>query len=165
MMIAPLQDRHVQMLQEAWQAFDGSKGIRQMEELSAKVSQNRVFRLTFEDQSTLIAKCSSYGEYEQFIDDHIRIRQWSEALAGSQFQGFLADTLVKENQIFSHFGNPEWVIFYEEKPIASSLPKILTMKQVGFFAREIGKFHQQSLPLSQKMAPLQKSAMTDIRDL
>ena len=164
-MEAIIHDQPTSLLKEAWQAFGGEQSIVDIEELSANVSNNRVFRLRFEDQSTIIAKCSSYGSYKQFVEDHERIRLWSKLMEKSRFSGFLANTLIKGQHVFSYFKDEAWVIFYEEKPKSASLPKILRLSQVELFAKEIASFHSDCIRYCKEMPPLAKSAITDILDL
>ena len=37
------------ILQKAWEGYDASKSIREIEDISAMVSTNHVFRITFHD--------------------------------------------------------------------------------------------------------------------
>ena len=158
-------DKQILLLEDAWHAYGQDKQLIGISELSAGVSNNRVFRMNFDDQSSLIAKSSSYGNYKQFIDDHERIELWAKLLKDSRFDKFLAHTLLKENHVFSYFKDKKWVIFYEEKPITASLPKILGLAQVELFAREMAAFHKECLNIIENFPQLTKSVITDMLDL
>jgi hypothetical protein len=45
----------------AWHEYDDPRSIRSLEETSAHVSTNRVYRLHLDDGSSIMAKASSYG--------------------------------------------------------------------------------------------------------
>ena len=58
------------IIKKAWNGFDASKTIRRVEDISAMVSTNHVFRVTFTDDDIIIAKLSNFGKYEHFKEDH-----------------------------------------------------------------------------------------------
>src|SRR5665213_2567875 len=58
------------ILQKAWEGYDASKTIKDIADISAMVSTNHVFRITFEDGDMVIAKLSYFGKYEHFKEDH-----------------------------------------------------------------------------------------------
>ena len=58
------------ILKKAWEGYDDSKTIREIEDISAMVSTNHVFKITFDDEDIVIAKLSHFGKYEYFKEDH-----------------------------------------------------------------------------------------------
>ena len=59
-----------EIVKEAWLAYDHTRDIIRIEDISAKVSTNHVYRVTFTDGSFIIAKLSYFGKYEHFVEDH-----------------------------------------------------------------------------------------------
>ena len=68
------------IITKAWQGFDNSKEIKNVEDISAKVSTNHVYRVTFVDEDIVIAKISFFGQYENFKEDHRIIHALSNNL-------------------------------------------------------------------------------------
>ena len=68
------------IVKEAWQAYDDTRSIVRIVDISAKVSTNHVYRVTFEDESFIIAKLSYYGKLEHFKEDHTIIDVMSNNL-------------------------------------------------------------------------------------
>src|SRR3569623_1904217 len=65
------------IVKEAWQAYDNTREIVRIVDISAKVSTNHVYRVTFSDKSFIIAKLSYYGQHEHFVEDHSIINSLS----------------------------------------------------------------------------------------
>jgi len=61
----------------AWQAYDDSRKIQSIEDISAKVSTNHVYRITFEDGLFIIGKLSYFGRHEHFGEDNTIINALS----------------------------------------------------------------------------------------
>ena len=61
---------HSLIIKKAWEGYDASKTIKLIEDISAMVSTNRVFRITFDDDDIIIAKFSNFGKFEHFKEDH-----------------------------------------------------------------------------------------------
>ncbi|MCB0667339.1 MAG: hypothetical protein KDC80_16040, partial [Saprospiraceae bacterium] len=59
-----------EIVREAWLAYDNSRQIVRITDISAKVSTNHVYRIQFSDHSIIIAKLSYFGKYEHFVEDH-----------------------------------------------------------------------------------------------
>ena len=57
------------IIRKAWEGFDSSIGVKFVEDISAKVSTNHVFRVTLDNDDTVIAKLSYFGKYEHFKED------------------------------------------------------------------------------------------------
>ena len=85
------------ILQKAWEGYDASKSIREIEDISAMVSTNHVFRITFHDDDIVIAKLAYFGKYEHFKEDHRIIHSLSNNLL-YPFENLLAKSLLKNNR-------------------------------------------------------------------
>ena len=79
------------ILKKAWEGYDASKTIRHIEDISAMVSTNHVFRITFTDEDIVIAKLSYFGKYEHFKEDHRIIHALSNNLL-YPFENLLSKT-------------------------------------------------------------------------
>ena len=77
--------RHRAAIESAWHEFDHSRKIVRIDELSAMVSTNRVYRLVLDDDSSVIAKSSNYGSFFLFAEDHDRLHRVTQLLAGGRF--------------------------------------------------------------------------------
>src|SRR6201985_2761628 len=91
------------IINKAWEGYDASKSIKSIEDISAMVSTNRVFKITFDDDDIIIAKLSYFGKYEHFKEDHRIIHSLSNNLL-YPFENFLAKSLLKNNRgyIYHH---------------------------------------------------------------
>src|SRR6478735_9778550 len=87
------------IVKEAWQAYDESRKIIRIVDISAKVSTNHVYRVTFEDESFIIAKLSYYGKFEHFKEDHTIIDVMSNNLP-APFENVMARSLMKGSSLF-----------------------------------------------------------------
>ena len=52
----PVKKLYTTIINKAWEGYDQSKKIREIEDIRAMVSTNHVFRITFEDDDIIIAK-------------------------------------------------------------------------------------------------------------
>jgi hypothetical protein len=85
---------------KAWKGFDGSKEIKDIQDISAKVSTNHVYRVNFVDEDIVIAKISFFGKYESFKEDHRIIHALSNNLL-YPFENVLGKSLLKNNQVYT----------------------------------------------------------------
>ena len=58
---------------EGWDAWGDPRRPVGIEEISAEVSTNRVYRVCLDDGGSVVAKSSSYGSFVHFRQDHQRI--------------------------------------------------------------------------------------------
>ena len=63
---APDPEVREEIITKAWEGYDASKKIKSIDDISALVSTNRVFKVTFDDDDIVIAKLSYFGKYEYF---------------------------------------------------------------------------------------------------
>ena len=147
------------IVREAWQAYDDTRKITSIHDISAQVSTNHVYRITFTDKSIIVAKLSYFGRYEHFVEDHAIINSLSNNLP-SPFENFLSRPLMKGGSLFVYrFENQiidAWVVFYRPIQIKKRLPKRLDEKQIEKLGEQMGLFHKactkikNTLPLSSK---------------
>ena len=116
------------ILKKAWEGYDASKSIREIEDISAMVSTNHVFRITFHDDDIIIAKLSHFGKYEYFKEDHRIIHSLSNNLL-YPFENLLAKSLLKNNRVYIYrhkVGKTDaWVVFYNPTRILERMPRRL----------------------------------------
>lgn len=148
---------------EGWDAWGGPQRIVGVEEISASVSTNRVYRVRLDDGRSVVAKASSYGSFVHFRQDHERIHAWSRGLRKTRFEGALADVLHRGDVAFVHQQGPAWIAFYEDVGAGEPLPAILDEADIGPLAREIAAFHRASAAVG--LDPTWKSLGSDIARL
>ena len=57
---------YLSIIRSAWNDFDSTRPIGLIEDISARVSTNHVFRVTLEGGGHVIAKLSYFGKFEHF---------------------------------------------------------------------------------------------------
>ena len=143
-------------------AYDSTRPIRRISDISAMVSTNHVYKIQLKDGETIIAKLSYFGKFEHFVEDHTIINVMSNNLP-VQYENFLSRALMKGNQLFVHrFQNDivdAWVVFYRPIRIKNRMPKRLKNEDIEKLGVEFAKFHKachlvrNTLPLSSKRVP------------
>src|SRR6187431_2248942 len=108
-------DNLSEIIKKAWQGFDNSKEVKKVEDISAKVSTNHVYRVTFVDEDIVIAKITFFGKYENFKEDHRIIHSLSNNLL-YPFENVVGKSLLKNNQVYTYRYQENnmdaWVVFY-----------------------------------------------------
>ena len=56
------------IVNHAWAAYDSSRPIKSISDISARVSTNHVYKIIFPEGDFVIAKLSYFGKYDHFID-------------------------------------------------------------------------------------------------
>jgi hypothetical protein len=135
----------------AWVSYGDLRSIVSIDEVSADVSTNRVYRLHLDDASTVIGKVSSYGSYFLFYEDHDRLSRCASLLHGTRFQGMLADVWRKDGRLFTWYDRSMWAVFYDDVPRQISLPRVLSVDQVRNLGREIAEFHLACTDIAPKL--------------
>ncbi|SMO32847.1 hypothetical protein [Gracilimonas mengyeensis] len=157
-----------EIVKEAWQAYDPTRTIITITDISAKVSTNHVYRVTFKDGNIIIAKLSYFGKFEHFVEDHTIINSLSNNLP-DPFENFLARSLVKENSLFVHRHTDEvidaWVVFYRPIKIKRKLPKRLDEEQIQKLAKEFARFHKSCNTIRNTLPASSKTLQVDIEHL
>src|SRR3954453_18229014 len=118
---------HRQALDAAWTAYGDPRSIRAVDEVSANVSTNRVYRLHLDDGSTAVSKVSSYGSYFLFVEDHEQLDRCSPSPGSTRFTGMLAGIWSKPGPTFTGSGHPMGGWFYGDLPRRDSVPRILSI--------------------------------------
>jgi Ser/Thr protein kinase RdoA (MazF antagonist) len=156
------------IVKEAWQDYDNTREIIRIVDISAKVSTNYVYRVTFSDGNFIIAKLSYFGKYEHFVEDHSIIDTLSNNLP-APFENFLARALAKGNFLYVYRFQNEildaWVVFYRPITIKKRLPKRLDEGQIIKLAEQVALFHRACHNIRNTLPPSSKTLKTDINHL
>ncbi|MEY2740425.1 MAG: hypothetical protein ACO26C_00075 [Ilumatobacteraceae bacterium] len=149
-------------LAAAWAGLGDPRRISGVAETSAHVSTNRVYRLTLDDASHVIAKVSSYGSYFLFAEDHDRLARLGARLRGGRWAGFLADAVAKDGHPYVWYDGARWVAFYADVERGHQLPRRLDDAQVATLAREIAAFHLECAAIAPALPPTSHSVKGDL---
>jgi hypothetical protein len=156
------------IIKQAWAEFDPSKEVKAVFDVSAKVSTNHVFKVTFYDRNPVFAKLSYYGEFAHFKEDHVIINNLANNLE-SPYENFLARSLVKKNEVFIYRFKQEyldaWVIFYNPIKIKKKMPRRLEEKHIVKLGAELALFHKACMNVRNSLPTSSKTLVTDIKQL
>jgi hypothetical protein len=156
---------YVGIIQKAWEGYDASKKISRVQDISARVSTNHVFRIFFDDGDIVIAKLSYFGKYEHFREDHRIIHALSNNLL-YPFENVLAKSLLKNNRVYTYRykqGRTDaWVVFYNPVRVNQRLPRRLDEGEIRKFGQQIGKFHRACSRVKNVLPKSSKTLRTDI---
>ena len=145
---------------EGWDAWGDPRKLIGVDEISAAVSTNRVYRLRLEDGGTAVCTVSSYGSFVHFRQDHERIHQWCRGMRRTPWDGMLADVFHHDDTPFVHRAGPAWLAFYEDVGAGEPLPPILGEEDIASLAREMARLHDASAKLG--LPPTWKTLGADI---
>ncbi len=153
------------IIKKAWEGYDASKIIKNIEDISAMVSTNQVFRITFDDDDIVIAKFSYFGKYEYFKEDHRIIHSLSNNLL-YPFENLLTKSLLKNNRVYIYHhkqgGIDAWVVFYNPTRILDRMPRKLDEHHIVKLGQQIGKFHKACSRIKNVLPKSSKTLRTDI---
>jgi Ser/Thr protein kinase RdoA (MazF antagonist) len=156
------------IVKKAWEGYDASKTIRLIEDISAMVSTNHVYRITFDDDDIIIAKLSYFGKFEHFKEDHRIIQTLANNLL-YPFENLLARSLLKNNRVYiyhyKHGKTDAWVVFYNPTRILQRLPRRLDENQIKKLGQQVGKFHKACSRVKNVLPKSSKTLRTDISSL
>ncbi len=158
-------ERLPNIVRSAWDTYAPGVEPISVEETSANVSTNQVFRLRFAERTTVYAKLSSYGSFVHFRQDHERIERWRQLLAPTEYATLLAPVLTQGGEVYTYHAGDLWVAFYGEVPIVARLPKILSEPQVAQLGREMARFHLACDRVADQLDPTWKTLGSDIAHL
>jgi len=158
-----------QIVKLAWKEFDGDRHqIKGVYDVSAQVSTNHVYKISFQKREPVFAKLSEYGNFEDFREDHIIINNLANNLE-YPYQMFLAQSLVKRNELFIYryheLDGSAWVVFYNPIQVRNKLPRRLEEKHIKKLGRELARFHRACTNVSNQLPHSSKSVVTDIHKL
>ena len=156
------------IIRKAWEAFDDSIKVKSVEDISARVSTNHVFRVTLDNDDQVVAKLSYFGKYEHFKEDHRIIHAVSNNLL-YPFENVLAKSLVKNNQVFTYRYQEDfidtWVVFYNPIRAMNRMPRRLDEHHIRGFGQQMAKFHQACFRVGKSVPKSSKNLRTDIQHL
>ena len=160
---------YAQIIKFAWKEFDSDRHeIKGVFDVSAQVSTNHVYKISFYSREPVFAKISEYGNFEDFREDHIIINNLANNLE-YPYQMFLAQSLVKRNELFIYryheFDRSAWVVFYNPIQIRNKLPRRLEEKHIKKLGRELARFHKACTNVTNQLPHSSKSVITDIQKL
>lgn len=157
-----------EIIKHAWHEFDNRHEIRGIYDVSAYVSTNQVYKISFYKREPVFAKLSDYGRFEDFREDHIIINNLANNLE-QPYDAFLAQSLVKKNALFTYLFHQEnhsaWVVFYNPIRTGNMLPRRLEGKHIRKLGRELARFHRACTNVSNQLPSPSKTAITDIQHL
>jgi hypothetical protein len=158
----------IEIVREAVHAYDDSKNIETITDISAKVSTNYVYRITFSDENMIIAKLSYFGKFEHFVEDHSIINSLANNLP-APFENVLSRSLMRGNSLFVHRHRDElidaWVVFYRPIRTKKRMPKRLEEPQIGKLAKSVARFHKACDSVRNTLPDSSKTMEVDIRHL
>ena len=158
----------VDIVSAAWAAYDDSRPIVSVTDISAQVSTNHVYRLKLADGSLIVGKLSYFGQYEHFVEDHQIINALSNNLP-SPFENFLSRSLMKGNRLYVYRHHTEvldaWVVFYRPIKTRDRLPRRLSEDLITQLAVELATFHRACYRVRHTLPPSSKTGNTDIDHL
>lgn len=159
---------YLNIIQHAWRAYDHTRRIAKVEEISALVSTNAVYRVRMEDGNEIIAKVTVFGSFENFAEDHTIINVLANNLP-VRYANFLSRALMKGPNIFFHrYIDDEidaWVIFYRPITIHEQPPRKLTAEQVTLMGQEMARFHYDCSLVTNTLPRSDRDMTTDVRAL
>ena len=160
---------YAKIIKFAWQEFDNNRHqIRGIYDVSAHVSTNQVYKISFYQRDPIFAKISDYGNFEDFREDHIIINNLANNLE-LPYQNFLAKALIKKNELFIYRYHQEensaWVIFYNPIRMKHLMPRRLEEKDIRKMGRELARFHRACSNVSNQLRDTTKNIVSDIQYL
>jgi len=157
-----------QIIRQAWAEFDDRHEIKGIYDVSAHVSTNHVYKISFYNREPVFAKLSDYGNYDDFKEDHIIINNLANNIE-SPYENFLARSLIKKNELFIYRYYEQnkcaWVVFYNPIKIKDKMPRRLEERHIRKLGRELARFHKACSNVSNQLPRASKNVTTDIRRL
>ncbi len=158
----------LEIVAAAWDAYDNSRPIERIEDISAKVSTNHVYKISLPEEGVIIGKLSYFGRHEHFVEDHTIINSLSNNLP-SPYENLLSRSLMKGNQLFvyRHIDSiiDAWVVFYRPIKIQNKLPRRLSEEDIILFGKEMATFHKACYTIRNTLPPSSKTLQSDIAHL
>jgi hypothetical protein len=156
------------VIEDACNFYDANLVIKSIEDISARVSTNHVYKITFENDEIIIGKLSYFGRYKHFKEDHTIINILSNNLP-HPFENFLARSITKNNEVFTYrFMNDllnVWVVLYNPIGISHRLPRRLEETHIATLGSQIALFHKACSKVTKILPTSSKTLITDVQDL
>lgn len=157
-----------EIVEEAWRDYDDSRTIKHIEDISAKVSTNHVYRINFEDGGSIIGKLSYFGKFKDFVQDHAIVNALATNLT-DPFENFVAKSLTKSGELYVYRHQDSlldaWVVFYNPIRIGRSPAKIQSEAQIVILGAELAKFHKACYKVRNTLPKGQKQISDDVNHL
>ncbi len=157
--------RHREVVDAAWRDYGDGRVVLRVDELSAMVSTNRVYRLALDDGTHVIAKSSNYGSFFLFAEDHDRLHRATQLLRDGPYARFMAGALTTAAKPYLWYDGEMWAVFYEELPVRDRLPSVLTDGQVSRLGAELARFHLACDGIAASIPPPSKTSKSDAVNL
>lgn len=158
----------ISIVREAWENYDKSRKITGVQDISANVSTNHVYRINFPGHHSVIAKLSYFGFYDHFVEDHTIINSLSNNLS-TPYENLLARSLMKGNNLYVYrFQNniiDAWVVFYRPIEIRKRLPRRLEDHHITKLGEQFALFHQAGHDIRHTLPVSSKTMQTDVDHL
>lgn len=154
-------DRALEAVNQAWLEIADGRSIGLVEETSAHVSTNLVFRLTLSTGESVVAKVSNYGSYFLFAEDHDRLFECTTLLENTRWASFLATVLTHNGRPFRWYDGDCWVVFYSDVPRGEMLGGIVAESDIENLAVEMAEFHAASQLAGDRLPPPSHSIRSD----
>jgi hypothetical protein len=156
------------IIHKAWEGYDAERKIAAVEDISAKVSTNHVYRIRFIDDDIVIAKLSFFGKFEIFREDHRIINALCNNLL-YPFENVISKSLLKNNQVYTYHykenGINAWVAFYNPIRIDKRLPRRLEEEHIRKLGEQVAKFHKACYKVRNVLPKSSKTLRSDIYNL
>ena len=156
------------IVRDAWRDYDASREIRDVADISARVSTNHVYRLRLADRSLVIAKLSYFGRFEHFRRDHAIINALATNLP-APYDDFLARSLVKGSELYVYRHRDglidAWVVFYRPVRVRERPPRRFPDDEIDVLAGEFARFHRACSNVRHTLPPSGKTGLSDVADL
>ncbi|NJC26758.1 aminoglycoside phosphotransferase/kinase family protein [Neolewinella antarctica] len=156
------------IIRYAWRAYDHTRAIATVEDISAKVSTNTVYKVVLADGNVIIAKVTLFGSFENFAEDHTIINILANNLP-VRYGDFLSRALMKGQNLFFHRYIHDdqdcWVVFYRPIHIEQNPPKRFTLEQVRQLGREMASFHFDCTLVANTLPQSSRDMTTDVNAL
>jgi hypothetical protein len=156
------------IISKAWKEYGSPKKIKTVTDVSAKVSTNYVFKISFTDSTFLLTKLSFFGKYEAFCEDHKIINVLANKLE-KPYENFLAQSLIKNDELYTYRLTENdidvWVVFYYPVEIKEKLPRRLEESHISSLGRELALFHKACFNVRHLLPPSSKTIILDVEEL
>ncbi len=156
------------IIKEGWYNYNPKREISSIQDMSANVSTNKVFRVNFKDYTFVMVKLSSFGRFENFKEDHNIINVMANNLE-YPYDLFLSSSLMKNKELYLHRHEDAtvdmWMVFYRVVRIKNKLPKRLNDDQIKIIGRELALFHKACDEMTPVLPSFSKTIKLDVYHL
>jgi Ser/Thr protein kinase RdoA (MazF antagonist) len=156
------------IVREAWAAYDPSTPALGIEDISAQVSTNHVYKVTLAGRRFVVGKVSYFGKYEHFREDHTIINTLAKTLQ-PPYTRLLARALRQQGEVFTYRQKggeiDVWVVFYNPIRIHNRFPRRLEPADIQRFGGEMARFHRACADAVPHLPLSSKTLEWDIREL